>query len=304
MKHRIGRATAAAAAVLLLGSACGPGATQPDPAGHPLVFITTPSGGPIALQHFQPVIDMLRKETGREIRIQDATDYDTFIEATRTGAVDIAAFSPLTYVVAKHRNAKFTVVAAQTREKGSKPGYQGYGITLASSPIQGIGDLRGKKVCYVDRNSASGYLYPAAAMMRVGIRPEEDTTPIFARNHEAAVLSVVNKQCDAGFVFDEMVERDLIQRGQIQSGQLVRVWTSELIPGAPIGISDTLPEDLRERLTKVIEEKANADSLRADGFCQGECPLGNANAYGYTKVDDAFYDGVREVCRIARPGSC
>jgi phosphonate transport system substrate-binding protein len=95
-----------------------------------------------------------------------------------------------------------------------------------------------------------------------------------------------------------------VERGQIGAGDVTRIWESEVIPGAPIAVADDLPADVRDRLVAALGDKANSDYLRDHGFCQGECPLGDADAYGYAPVDDAFYDGVREVCRITRHPTC
>ncbi|GAA3854123.1 phosphate/phosphite/phosphonate ABC transporter substrate-binding protein [Saccharothrix violaceirubra] len=284
--------------LFVLLAACQAHTPPPPTVEDPLVFSGIPTGSSMTvLQAFQPIIDMLRRETGREIRIQDTTSYDALIEGVRDGDIDIAAFGPLSYVLAKERGAPITAVAAQTKEKGKTPGFRAHGFTRAGSEVHTMADLRGRKVCFVDQGSTSGYLYPAAELQGLGISPTTDVEPVFVGSHEASVLAVANGDCAAGFAFDEMVDRHLVERGQIKAGQIVTIWRSDLIPGAPIGISDRLPDTLRDTMSRAIREKANADYLRANGFCQGECPLGDADAYGYTPVDDHFYDKVREVCK-------
>lgn len=220
------------------------------------------------------------------------------------GTVDIAALSPFSYVRAKRQNPSIIPVSAQTKERDDKPAYQAYGITRADSPITSLADFRGRTVCYVDDDSTSGYIYPSAALLAIGIRPMEDTVPVFKVDHEAVVTSVADKQCDAGFAYDTMVDRQLIESGRIKPGDIKPVWKSEFIPGAPLVISGALPAELRQQLITIIHQKANSDYLRANGFCQGECPLGDANASGYSPVDDTWYDSVRTVCQRLRNPSC
>ncbi|HEX2297504.1 MAG TPA: phosphate/phosphite/phosphonate ABC transporter substrate-binding protein, partial [Pseudonocardiaceae bacterium] len=182
----------------------GPGEQNADPPA--LVFAAVPSQRPATLQQsHQPIIEMLQKETGTRIRFQTGTDYAAVIEGLSTGKIDIAALGPFAYVRAKQLGAPISVVAARVDEKGSTPGYRAYGITWRGSPITGLADFRGKKVCYVDPDSTSGYLYPSAALLTAGIDPEKDTTPVFAKRHDAVVLAVANRQCDAGFALDRMV---------------------------------------------------------------------------------------------------
>ena len=303
-------ALTAVVAALLISSGCnhsgadrGSGDEGDD--SDALVFASVPSQESANLQQsYQPILDMLTEETGQEIRFMNATDYDAIIEGLRDGEIDIAAVGPFSYVLARWQGAQITVVAAQVEEKGEQPGYRSYGFALAGSPIKTLADFRSKTVCFVDPNSASGYLYPSAGLLTAGVNPEQDTTPRFVGGHDASVLAVANRKCDAGFAFDTMVERQLIEQRQIQSGQIATVWKSEVIPGAPMVISNRLSPVLRQQLTTAIQQKANADYLRANDFCQGECGIADDDAYGYVATNDAFYDSLREVCRIVRHESC
>jgi phosphonate transport system substrate-binding protein len=300
------RAPAALAVMaILLLSGCQSPPAEPQPVPDVLVFSSIPTGSSDTVQRaFLPIIEMLRKETGLEVRIQDSTTYEALIEGVRAGRIQLATFGPLSYVLAKRRGAQVTAVAAQTKEKEKAPGYKAYGITWGDSTITGLADLRGKTVCFVDTGSTSGYLYPADALLSNGIHPADDIKPVVAGGHEAAVLAVANRQCDAGFAYDAMVDRHLIELGQIRPGQISKIWESAIIPGAPFGISDNLPATVRERLTTAIRTKANSDYLRANGFCEGECPVGDADSYGYIEVGDNFYDTVRQVCQSTRHPSC
>ncbi len=47
-----------------------------------------------------------------------------------------------------------------------------------------------------------------------------------------------------------------------------------------------------------LQDKANSDYLRANGFCQGECKLAEGFAYDYQPADDVDYNGVRDLQTI------
>jgi phosphonate transport system substrate-binding protein len=230
-RHTRRRSTAlvTAVAALLIASGCGhsvaegtsgiSGGDSPE-----RVFVATPSLQPANLQQtYQPILKMLRAETGEEIRLQYATDYAAIITGLRQGKIQIAAMGSLSYVLAKRQGVQITVVAAHAKEKAQRPEYHSLGITPAGSPIKTLADFRGKRICFPDRYSTSGYLYPAAALLAVGIQPEHDITPIFAGGHDASVLAVANGQCDAGFAFDSLAGRWLIEQHQIQPGKIVTV---------------------------------------------------------------------------------
>ncbi len=298
-------ATITAVAALLIASGCGQGVANDGRGGagadlRPLVFASVSSMQPANQQlSYQPILEMLRTETGREIRVHYATDYAAVITGLREGRIHIAGLGPLAYVLAKQQGAQITLLAAQVVEKGQRPEYRSYGITPVGSPIKTLTDFRGKKVCFTDRHSASGHLYPAAALLAAGVDPERDIMSTFTGSHDASVLAVASRQCDVGFAFDKF-DRKLIEQRQIQPGQIVTVWKSEPIPGGAMVIANNLAPQLRQQLTTAIQQHANADYLRAHGFCQGECAIADRNTYGYAVAEDAFYDSVREVCRITQ----
>lgn len=297
---------ATAVAALLIASGCGQSVADGrsgDEGGdsNTLVFVSVPSLQSTNLQQsYQPMLKMLRKEIGKEIRLQYATDFAAVITGLREGRVHIAALGAFSYVLAKQQGAQITLVAAQARVKGQRPEVRSYGITPVGSPIKTLADFRGKKICFSDRYSTTGYLYPSAALLDVGIQPEHDITPIFVGSHDASVLAVASRQCDAGFAFDDLVERQLIEQRQIQPGKIVTVWESELIPDGPIVIANSLNPQLRQQLTTALQQHANADYLRAHGYCQGLCAIADRDTYGYVAVEDSFYDGVRELCTITQ----
>ncbi|MGH3825572.1 MAG: phosphate/phosphite/phosphonate ABC transporter substrate-binding protein [Pseudonocardiaceae bacterium] len=302
MSKRYGRiALATALAALLIASGCGQSIAADRSGGDPpaLVFVAVPSLQPANLQQaYQPMLKMLSKEIGREIRVQYATDYSAVITGLRDGKIDIAALGPLSYVLAKRQGAQITLVAAQTRDGRQPLEYYSDGIVPVGSSITTLAGFRGKRICFPDRYSTSGYLYPSVGLLDVGIQPEHDITPIFAGGHDASVLAVANHQCDAGFAEDSLVGTQLAEEHQIQPGKITTVWMSEPIPAGPIVIANGLAPQLRQRLATALQQHANADYLRAHGFCQGECAIADRDTYGYVAVEDSFYDRVRAVCRI------
>lgn len=256
-------------------------------------------------QTHEAIIDMLEKETGKKILFQTGSDYAAIIKGLRDEKIDIAALGPLTYVLAKEQGAPITAVAIRVNEKGQPSGYRSYGITWTDSPIKNLADFRGKRICFVDRNSTSGYLYPSAGLRAVGIDPNKDIIPIFTGRHEASVIAVANHQCDAGFSYDTVVDQQLIDQGQLRPGQVTTVWKSDMIPGPPLAIANHLSPRLRQQLTTALQTKANADYLRANGFCQGKCSVSDGVSYGYKAASDADYYDLSVICRkIQNDQSC
>lgn len=310
---RVGVA-ACAAATLSLVAACGQSAAPAEPSAaasateSTLVFAAVPAEASTSLQQdYETVIALLEQETGMTVEFQNATSYAAVIEGMRAGQIDIAQLGPFSYVLATGTGAEITPVGATVEEPGAEPGYKSYGIVPAGSPITDLAGFAGKTVCFVDPGSTSGYLYPTAALLELGIDPAAgDVEPVFAGGHDASALAVASGQCDAGFAYDDMVDTQLIESGQLEPGAVEVVWRSETIPGSPLAISDALPEEVKQTLTTAIQEKANVDYLTANGICDSveTCVVGEEGGWGYVPVDDALYDSVRKVCEISQAESC
>lgn len=302
---------AAAAATSLVLAACGSSAADDTGTGgadpETLVLASIPSEESQSLQQeYQLIGDVIEKETGHRVEFQNATDYAAVIEAQRAGKVQIAAYGPFSYVTARDSGVGTTPIAALVDGPDETPGYQSYAIVKAGSPIRSLADFRGKKVCFVDPASTSGYLYPSAGLKEAGIDPTTDVTPVFAGGHDASVLAVVSGQCDAGFSYDTMVDRTMPSKGQIEDGDVEVLWKSDTIAGSPVAISDSLSPELRDQLTGIFRTLLNRPALVENGYCTDEatCALPEASEFGYVAVDDTDFDGVRKVCEITQADAC
>lgn len=258
-------------------------------------------------ESYQVTLDILSGELGVGIEFFQAADYAGVIEAMIAGKVDIAQFGPFSYVIARGNGAEIESAAAMVSEKGEEPGYQSFGITQGDSDeVTSIDDFAGRRVCFVDPSSTSGFLYPSAGLLEAGIDPEEDVEGVFAGGHDASAISVANGDCDAGFAFDSMVETLLIESGDIEEGDLKVVWKSEVIAGSPVAIHTDLPESFRQSVRETLVEKVNVDWAAENGYCDSpdDCSFSDEDIWGYDAVDDAFYDGVRKVCEVTKAAQC
>ena len=303
----------AVGAALTLVAACGESAQSGSSGAtgaagdDTIVLASVPSEESTDLQsQFDPIIKMLEKETGKKVSFQQATDYAAVIEGQRAGQIDIGVYGPFSYVIAKDGGVPLEPIGAMVDEAGGKPGYESYGFTRPDTGITDIKGFAGKKVCFVDLASTSGYLYPSAGLIEAGIDPKTGVTPVMAGGHDAALLSIASKQCDAGFAFDTM-EATMVEKGQLKAGQLTHVWTSEMIAGSPAVMStSSLDADTQAKIKQAFKDKANKPALVADGFCasEAECNLPEDTGWGFVPTTDADYNGIREVCELTKAEAC
>jgi phosphonate transport system substrate-binding protein len=309
---------AAAAASLLLVSACSGDADAEEAttdAGFPetIVLGAIPAENSTDLAAgYDPIVKMLEAETGATVEVSQASDYAGVIEGLIAGNVDVAFLGSFAYVIATENDAEITPLGAVTAAKDEDPGYFSYGITQGdNAEVNSIEDFAGKDVCFVDPGSTSGYLYPTSGLIEAGVitsgaedAVSESLNPIFAGGHDASALAVANGDCEAGFAMQSMVDKTLIDAGEIAEGDIKTVWESPQISGSLFVARNGLGAESVEQLTSLMTEKANADYLLAEGFCEGECLLTDEDAWGVKAATDEDYDGVREVCKVTESDAC
>ncbi|GAA3885221.1 phosphate/phosphite/phosphonate ABC transporter substrate-binding protein [Leifsonia kafniensis] len=244
--------------------------------------------------NYQPLMDYIAKKTGKTVEYHESTDYAALIEASIAGKIDVASFSGFTYVTAKNNGAKITPVSSIVTEEGQEPGYFSQAIVPVGSDIKTIADMKGKKVCFVDPSSTSGYLFPSYNLLEAGIDPEKDITPVFAGKHDVSVQKVgEGKECDAGFAEDSEVEKS----------DKVTVIDETMVPGAPVVISDTLPADLKTQLTGILA-KVSIDEIIAAGITSADSDAFRSVFFETQPVDDSYYDTVRDICTKTKATQC
>jgi len=319
------RRVAVAAAVALIVTACGSsgGSSAPAPAPAPsstggassaapatdasradwpplIRFAAVPAEQDAQLtESYRVTTEILKAELGVDVEFFQAADYAGVIEALIADRVELAQFGPFSYVLAIARGAEATAVGVMTGAPDEEPGYQSYLVARAdNTEINTIQDIKGKNVCLVDPASTSGYLVPFALMLDEGLNPEEDINIILAGGHDTSVIEVAAGTCDAGFAFDDMVDSLLIERGEIEAGEMKIVQKSFIIAGSPMAMRTGLPASLQEAITDVIQNKVNVDWAVDNGYCPSvdDCSLSDEAIWGYAARDDSFYDGIRTLC--------
>ena len=300
---------AVAGAMLLAASGCGSasGSSGGSDGADTLRYAAVP-----AEQNIDPtvkygnIIKLVEKETGKKVQFVRSTDYNAVIEGMVSGKIDIAEFGPLSYVLAKTNGAKITPIASMV-EKGQPPTYQSYGIVPKNSSIKDISGFRGKKVCFVDPSSTSGFLFPTAGLQTAGINAKTGVTPVMAGGHDNSVLSVASGKCDAGFSENAMVDTILPSKGQLKPGDVRVVWKSAPIPQSPVAIRDGLPADVKAKLVQTFTKDANKDRMVQLGVCKdtAHCQVtSDASMWGFAPVTDATFDPIRKVCAATKNESC
>ena len=246
-------------------------------------LIPTEGGADIKVR-FEPLMQHLEKELGVKVEAFSASDYAGIITAMTHKHIEFAYFGPKSYVEASAR-AGAEALALELDKDGAK-GYQGILITGKKSGITTIEqatDNKTKTFAFTDPNSTSGCLVPSVLFYRDLKTPPEALFKevSFSGSHGASILAVKNNKVDVAATNDIDLNR-MIEKGAASKDDFNIIWTSELIPGAPMAGRKDLPQDLKEAFTKAL--------LSFNSNKEGLEKLQNG---GYAPVTDANYDVVR-----------
>ena len=235
----------------------------------------------------QPMADFLTKELGMPVTTFTSTEYSGLIEAMGSGKVDIGSLTPLGYVLAKNQN--YAEVILKTKRKGALT-YHGMFVARADSGIKRVEDAKGKRMAWVDPQSTSGYLFPAAYLKEKGLDPASffaQTT--FAGSHDGAIRAVYNGDVDVAAVYDDARNKVEAEYPDVKT-KVVSIGQTDEIPNDTISVRPTLAPALVEKIKAALLKYAETP--------EGKQTLETVyEVDGMVEAKDADYDPVRVVAK-------
>jgi phosphate/phosphite/phosphonate ABC transporter binding protein len=256
-----------------------------------LVFGLTPFLPREAMEReFGPLAHHLSERVGLPVRLRVADDYAHISELIGAFEVHVAQLGPLAYVEAKREHPGLVLLATQIAQ--GTPTYAAYLVARSGDALASIDDLRGKRFAFVDRRSASGYLYPLAFLRRRGIDPETFfASSVFAGNHDRVVEMVLAGEVDAGATYSGAVAMARSRRG---GDRLEILEKAGRVPYDAYCASARLDV----KLASQVQAALLALSTRT---AEGRRVLaGSTSINGFAPAFDADYDGVRQVAEWLR----
>jgi phosphonate transport system substrate-binding protein len=247
-----------------------------------------------ATSTWQPIADYVGKVSGKKVEVKQSSNYAALIEASIAGQVDVVSFSAFTYLQAKAKGAQFTPVGASVDASTHEPGYYSDAIVPANSPVTDVAGFKGKKVCFVNENSTSGYLFPQYMLNNAGVN-KGDYAPVMAGKHDVSAQKVSQgTECEVGFAQDITVTTTGPAAGLFKASDL-KVLHREFVPGPPFAVADGLPADVKKVLTEKMSAVKTAD-IKAAGITTTDA-FDKFFGEGNKPVDDKYYDNIRDLCK-------
>jgi len=242
----------------------------------------------------QPLVELLSKAVGKEVKPFIATDYTGIVEAFRAGKLDVGFLSPSAYVMAKNEADVKVILKA---ERHGNPFFYSAIITRVDSGINKLEDFKNRTFSFGDALSTSGNLLPRKMFNDAGINPSTDfKNVIYSGGHDATVLAVLHKKVDGGATYSNDTNGNDGAWTQFlkpeEAAQIKAIAHSEPIPSDNICIGKNMDEATAKKL-----EKAFLD--------MGKNPEGKKILQNLYRIDafvsatDKDYESIREAFKLA-----
>lgn len=249
----------------------------------------------------KPLGKLLSKELGIPVKVSVSTDYNTIVESLSSKQVDVGFLPPNAYVLAHEKCGAKVLLQAQRYAINQNNGvasrdnkklvssYRSEIIVKKGSKIKNVKDLKGKKVAVQDVTSSAGYVYPVAELKDKGIEVDKDFKTVQVKGHDQAVLSVLNGDVDAAFVFEDARMNVMKDQPNIMK-EVEPIYFTKPIP------NDTIT--VRADMSKKWQNKIQNAFIEIGKTPEGRKIISSLYTHeGYVKATDSDFDTVRKYAK-------
>lgn len=250
----------------------------------------------------KPLAKLLSKKLGIPVHVTVSTDNTALVESMASKKVDVGFLPSDAYVLAHKRKAADPLLQAMRYDYDEPSGkqnpnkldskYQSMIIVRKNSKIKSIKDLKGKKIAIQDPTSTSGYILPVAELYKKGINVVKDDNLVNVKGHDQGVVSVLNGDTDAAFVFKDA--RNLVAKDEPNVFKEVKpIYFTKKVPNDTISVRSDMSSAFRKKLAKSMKEIVKTK--------EGAKILNNIyDHYGYKDAKDSDYNIIREYQSLAK----
>jgi phosphonate transport system substrate-binding protein len=238
---------------------------------------------------FTPLADYIGKQIDQKVELVIPKDFDTFNQMMKSGKFDYAYANPNIYTDARSSLGKSVEPLVIAVETGSGKTFTGCFLVKKGSSIKSVSDFKGKKLIFVDENSAGGYLSQVYTIKQSGLSRKDITILPFAKKHTNVALAVQNGSADIGGIRTADFEKI---KSQVSIPDVVLLSESASIPNWPLFSLPNSNKELTEKIKKaLLTLKPNTSESKS--------LLKEAKLDGFVPASDADFDSMRKVSQTA-----
>ena len=239
----------------------------------------------------------IEAELGVPVKVFTPADYDGVIQGLLGGTLDMAWLGASGYAKIHLTDPDAVTPVLTKQNSDGSTGYYAFAFARKDSGITRIEEAKGKSFAFADPNSTSGYLVPAAELSAAfGPLDQFFSEVRFSGGHEQTIVGVANGDMVAGVSwadglgdwedgYNSGAFRKAADAGLVDMNDIVEIWKSKLIPEGPMVLRNVLPQDVKDKVTKLSADLHETDKTCAYGVAHGE-------AMDFVPVTHEAYDGV------------
>ena len=236
---------------------------------------------------FSPLAEYLSKETGEKVSLVIPKDFDAFKAAVKAGQMDLGFANSLIYVQLKKDAGIDPLAVSAEKKAGTK--FRGIIIARKDSGIDKVQDLKGKKLIFVEADSAAGYVFQMLLLSKAGLDVHKDFTTLpFAKKHDNVTMAVFNKAADAGGVREDDLDK---MKDKVDLSQIKIVAYTDYFPNWPMFAMSKLNKSTVAKVQSALLKLKPNDA-------ESEKILGAAKLAGFAAVTDKDYDQLRLAAKL------
>jgi len=129
--------------------------------------------------------------------------------------------------------------------------------------VEALGKITdGTKVALQAATSPAGYQYPVVAMREQGVDTDAGITQVPVEGNNNAVLAVYNGDAEVSFAYWD-ARTTVVEEAPDVADKVVAFAYTEMIPNGGVAVNSSLPADLVDELTALLDEYADSSEEAA-----------------------------------------
>ena len=238
------------------------------------------------MNSYQCLADYTTEALGVETKLFAPADYNGVIQGLLGGTIDMAWLGASSYAATFLQDADAVEPVLIKVNLDGSVGYHSIGFARIDSGVTSLDDMEGKVFGFGDPNSTSGYLIPSIEIPQYkdGITMESGEyfgEVKFTGGHEQTIVAVNNGDIDGGVTwadgqgnwedgYNSGALRKAVDAGLVDMNDLVEIWRSKPIPEGPVVLRTSLPQDVKDKMTALVDNLYENDPDCAYGVAAGD----------------------------------
>ncbi len=217
------------------------------------------------VERYRSLGQYIEKKTGIKINYTIISRYGNIVEKFNQRNLDGAFWGSMTGAMAIRQLDMEPIVRQVDLDNASS--HTGYIFVHKYSVIDGVDRMKDVEIAFVDKATATGYLFPLSYLRKGGVDNIDEyfKKSHFTGSHKDTIEAVFERRVDIGcadnIVFDMMSR----ENPRIKE-DLVIIAKSPELPSTSLGIKKEIPLALREDLKRVlIEMKGSTEGMKILG---------------------------------------